>query len=90
MDKFELSEDCKTLIEYKGHDTNLEIPEGVENIQSYAFNGCEGLSLVKLPSTIKDISRWAFNECLNISEIVFPKGISCNCMSSKSHNCFYW
>ncbi len=40
--------------------TSIVVPEGVEEIQKYAFYNCSGLKEVILPSSIKTIREYAF------------------------------
>lgn len=52
--------------------TNLEIPNTVESIGDYAFNGCIGLTEIKLPSNITSIGIGAFAGCENIKTATMP------------------
>ena len=49
--------------------TSVTIPEGVEDIQKYAFYNCSGLKEVKLPSTIKFIREYAFYQDVKLEKI---------------------
>ena len=42
---------------------SLELPEGLLEIGSYAFNGCQKLKNVVLPSSLKTIESGAFKRC---------------------------
>lgn len=44
----------------------------VNNIDTYAFSGCEKLDDVKLPSTLEIIDGGAFARCKSLSDITFP------------------
>lgn len=87
MDKFNLSENGKELIKYKGHDSLVEIPEGVEIIKTNAFEECECITSIKLPMSIKQIGRQAINECVNLSEIFFPKDPDADCTGCSICSC---
>ncbi len=50
--------------------TEIDIPDGVETISSYAFYGYERLTRVSLPRSITDIEERAFEKCCRIVEIV--------------------
>ena len=54
--------------------TEIEIPEGIEKIDTEAFGGCERLQRVSLPSTLKDLGRGVFKGSEQLSEVVFPNG----------------
>lgn len=56
---------CQT---YEG-DT-LKIPEGVEEIQAFAFNGIRNLRVVVLPASLKVIDRQAFCNCWNLRAVL--------------------
>mgnify|MGYP000376889993 FL=1 len=50
------------------------MPDSIEEIGAYAFEGCKGLAEVKLPSGVKRIEYGAFSD-MNISEIIVPKSV---------------
>lgn len=57
---------------------NLEsviIPEGVKNIDSYAFHGCTHLRSITIPDSVTDIGSGAFSSCYNLQNINIPDGI---------------
>lgn len=49
--------------------TDLVIPEGVTNINDYAFYGAKMLQSVSLPSTLTAIGEFAFYGCENLSTV---------------------
>lgn len=65
------TKDKKLLISYPTtkNETKYEVPDGVEKIGTYAFNGC-CFSEVVLPSTLTTLGYIAFFECKNIIAIV--------------------
>ena len=54
--------------------TEIDIPEGIEAIDTEAFGGCENLQRVSLPSTLKDLGRGVFKGSEQLREVVFPNG----------------
>ena len=58
--------DCMKLKE-------IEIPEGITEIDEYAFSGCLGLKSVELPETLTVISSGAFYECSSLKSIYIPQ-----------------
>ena len=48
---------------------SVTIPEGVEEIQKYAFYNCASLETVKLPSSIKYVREFAFYKNLKLKNI---------------------
>lgn len=65
------TKDKKLLISYPTtkNETKYEVPEGVEKIGTYAFNGCS-FSEVVLPSTLSTLGFVAFFACKNIIAII--------------------
>ena len=57
---------CKQLKE-------IVLPEGLEEISSYAFNKCYGLETIKIPESVKSISVGAYSYCTNLSLIEIPR-----------------
>lgn len=54
---------------------NLEtiiLPEGIEEIESWAFGNCSNLKNVSLPSTIKTLHSSSFANCISLTEIKLP------------------
>lgn len=54
---------------------HIDIPEGVEVIDEYAFKRCEQLESVTLPSTIKRIESGAFCRCKKLRRVELPEDI---------------
>lgn len=68
------------LFEYRGHDEVVILPQGIEKIDSFAFNECEMKKIV-FSDSVREIEFCAFNECTKLKEIVFNDGleiIDCN------------
>lgn len=53
---------------------NINLPEGLIEIEPLAFSGCMGLTSIQLPSTLKEIGGYAF-EFTMLRYIVIPEGI---------------
>ena len=49
--------------------TDLVIPEGVETIKNYAYNGCTGLTSITIPNSVTFIGNSAFNGCTGLTSI---------------------
>lgn len=52
---------------------NVVIPEGVEYISRYAFNGCSGLKSVTIPSSVKEIVEDPFDHCSGLTAFKVDK-----------------
>jgi hypothetical protein len=55
---------------------DLEIPEGVTSIPSYAFYGCTGLTSVTIPSIVTSIGDYAFYGCKGLTSITIPSSVT--------------
>ena len=55
---------------------DLVIPEGVENVNTYAFRGCIGLASVSIPQGVKNIDAYAFSGCSAMASVVLPEGVT--------------
>lgn len=64
---------------------SVKIPEGVEDIQKYAFYNCEALETVELPKSIRYIRQYAFSgnkslKSINLEDVeVISDGCFYNC-----------
>lgn len=54
---------------------NINLPEGLVEIESLVFSGCMGLTTIQLPSTLKEIGSYAF-EFTMLRYIIIPEGIT--------------
>lgn len=57
---------------YSDEETEIKkliIPEGVADIASYAFSGCEGVESVTIPESVKSIGDYAFSSCSNLNKV---------------------
>ncbi len=68
-----LSNDKRSVI--YGVNGNVEIPEGVENIEEDAFHGLENLTNVIMPNGVKIIGGGAFYDCCRLQYIVIPESV---------------
>lgn len=67
------SKDGKVLLGYFGNETSYTIPDGVEKIADYAFEGLVLLADIYFPDTLIDIGERAFAETSLRSVIFGPK-----------------
>ncbi len=54
---------------------DLQIPDGVTSISSYAFYGASGLTSVTIPNSVSTIGGYAFKECTGIKSLTIGGGI---------------
>ena len=55
--------------------TDLVIPNSVESISSFAFEGCSMVSL-SIPSSVTSIGDGAFNNCTELLNVTIPSSVS--------------
>lgn len=58
--------------------TNVEevvLPEGIETIDSDAFNFCTKLRKINFPETLRVIDYGAFNKCFSLETVILPKAM---------------
>eukprot|EP00980_Cylindrotheca_fusiformis_P017040 scaffold5221_cov88-Cylindrotheca_fusiformis.AAC.7 len=60
--------ECKGLL-------SVELPEGLQVIESLLFDGCESLTAVKIPSSVIRIGNYAFHECGSLASLELPHGL---------------
>ena len=64
------------LIQYKGKDEIVTIPDGVTTIGETAFYENEMIKKVIIPDSVTQIKRCAFQWCRNLQEVVLGKNVS--------------
>lgn len=56
--------------------TEAVIPNGIEKIENYVFDGCTSLSSVTMPNGITSIENYAFGSCTSLSSITMPNEVT--------------
>ena len=71
------SKDKKMIVSYPAGKTQTaySIPEGVENISSYAFRDNEYLESITIPDGVTSIGTSAFESCTSLADISFPESV---------------
>ncbi|BDC96077.1 leucine-rich repeat domain-containing protein [Treponema saccharophilum] len=54
----------------------LVIPEGVTEINRWAFSGCTSLSSVVIPESVTEIGERAFSGCAALASVVIPDSVT--------------
>lgn len=65
----------KTFIKCPYTARSFVVPEGIEQIASYAFQNCEELYKVQLPQSVESIGEHAFEWCASLYEMDLPEKI---------------
>lgn len=63
------------LIYCSAQNVSAVIPDGVEEICSYAFAGCTKLKSITLPKSLKKISGYSFRNTGLLSDVYLPEGV---------------
>ena len=72
---FEIPSSVKNINDYAFSNTSLEsitLPNGLEAINTGAFDRCKNLLSVEIPQTVKEIGMFAFQNCAKITNVVIP------------------
>lgn len=51
------------------------IPEGIEIISEYSFDGCSELTGITIPTSVKTIEEMAFNSCIALTSVTIPNSV---------------
>ena len=52
------------------------IEDGVQNIGSYAFYGCIGLTKITIPDSVTSIGYGAFSDCTGLTSVTIPDSVA--------------
>ena len=66
----------KLLISYMGSEKNLTLPDGITEINGYAFENRDDITGVIIPDTVKRIGISAFAFCRGLTSIVIPDSVT--------------
>lgn len=61
--------------DYRHQITSVSLPEGLPNIGSYAFYGCDNLVNISLPESVQSIGKMAFNGT-HLNSINIPNSVT--------------
>ncbi len=61
---------------------SLTVPEGVEIISDFCFDGSKYLASVSFPSTLKTICSYAFRDCPKLKSMFIPPSVGTLCTNS--------
>ena len=68
--------DDRILVAYQGNATNLVLPDGITEINQYAFAYCTGLTSVTIPDSVMSIGGYAFYGCTGLTSVVIPDSVT--------------
>lgn len=72
---FEIPSTVKVIDDYAFSSSSLEsimMPDGLETVNTGAFNGCTRLLSVEMPQSVREIGMFAFQDCAKITNVVIP------------------
>ncbi len=55
--------------------TNLALPNGLQTIDSYAFEFCTALQISTVPGTVTNLGQFAFRECYSLGHMDVPDSV---------------
>lgn len=64
------------LIEYKGNNTHVGVPVGVEKLKNSIFWNCKTIEKISLPDTVYSLGGDTFYNCERLSEFKIPKNVT--------------
>ena len=72
------NKDETTIICYPAgkKDKNYKIPDGVTEIDWYAFLGCANLASITIPNSVTEIGGSAFRGCTSLTSIMIPDSVT--------------
>lgn len=65
----------KVLVGYVGTEVQITIPEGITEINAYAFSYCESLESITVPNSVLSIGEGAFCGCSSLESISLPDNL---------------
>ena len=63
------------LRKYCGTGDNVIIPNGVEEIDEYAFSNCKSVTRVTIPDSVSIIGPCAFADCTSLESVTIPDSV---------------
>lgn len=63
------------LKKYKGFEKNVDIPNSINIIGSFAFDRMSMIETVKIPETVQKIKKEAFSNCSQLKSVEFPSSL---------------
>ena len=63
------------LLDYKGNDSKVVIPDNVKHIGPAAFARKQNIQSVEIPGSVADIGEEAFCDCNNLKELIMDEGV---------------
>ena len=65
-----------TLLDYKGTEADVVIPDGVKKIGNNAFEDCKNIKTITLPDSVTSIGECAFAGCTSLISAPIPDGVT--------------
>lgn len=75
-----------TLVEYKGTNKDVIIPDGITKIEQSAFWGCRSITSIEMPNSVADIGDAAFCHCGSLTSVTMGNNVK-NIGDSAFQNC---
>ena len=62
--------------QYRDSITELQLPEGLTGIGSYAFSDCKYITRLEIPASVTSIGNSAFSGCSGLSRVTIPSSVT--------------
>ena len=66
----------------------VRLPNNINSIGTYAFNGCSSLTSVTIPNSVTSIDDSAFTNCISLSSVTIPNSVT-SIDDSAFSNCYF-
>ena len=75
--RIKVPDECKTAGSYSGLTglVSIDLPSGLQSIDSFTFSGCTGLTSIEIPDTVTTIGPGAFQSCSSLISVNIPRGV---------------
>lgn len=67
---------ARSAFKNQSHVVKITLPEGLEEVQYYPFQGLSNLTGVNIPSTLKRLESYAFCDAKNSGTSIVPSGVT--------------
>lgn len=81
-----LCNNSNTLIACYSQNTEINIPEGIKEINSYAFQQAKNAEVINLPESLEKIGEYSFKNCMNLKKLNIAENVSEINSLFKMHN----
>lgn len=74
--KYAITKICGNALNYTNLSGTVILPDTLTDLEDFAFQGCAGITGVKLPSSLTNVGINIFADCVNLEEATLPTAIT--------------